>query len=53
MISLIYGIQKNDNMLIDRENRLVVARGRGWEVEEMGEGGQNAKKIFNKLALSN
>ena len=24
-------------MLIDTENRLMVARGRGWGVEEMGE----------------
>lgn len=30
-------------MFIDTENRLVVAKGRGFKVGEMGEGGQKIK----------
>lgn len=39
MISLMYRIFKS-NKPIDTENRFVVPRDEGWEVEEMGDGGQ-------------
>ena len=49
--------------LIESENRLVVARGRGWEVGEMGKGESEGKKnrgmdkedevyIYNGMLLS-
>ena len=46
MISLIYGIQKNDNMLIDRENRLVVARGRDERWKKWVKGDRMLKKFL-------
>lgn len=47
MISLIWeskNKQTNKNKFIDTENRLVVARGRGWRVGEMGKRGQKVKR---------
>ena len=39
--------------LMDTKNRLVVARGRGQEVGEKGEGGQRYKGEKNKKILCN
>lgn len=39
MISLMYRILKS-NKAVDAENRFVVPRDEGWEVEEMRDGGQ-------------
>ena len=52
MISLIYGIFKKKYRLIGTENRLVVARGRGWGVDEMVEGGQKVPTFSHKLRKS-
>ena len=35
--------KQNKTELIETENRLVVARGGGWKVGEMGEGGQKVQ----------
>ena len=37
---------------MDTENRWVVARGRGWEVGEMGEGGQKVQTSSYKINKS-
>lgn len=37
-------ILKKEKEFIEAENRLVVVRGEGWEVGEMGEGGQLKKE---------
>ena len=42
MTSLICGIF--NKKIIDTENKLVVARGGGWGVREMGEDGQKVNK---------
>lgn len=50
--SIIYGIRKtlNKSQLIDTENRLVVARGGGWEVGEIGEGSQKIQTSSYKVS---
>ena len=35
--------KKQNKTKQDSENRLVVARGRGWGVDEVGEGGQKVQ----------
>ena len=37
------------NKLIDTENKLVVARCKGWRVGEMGEGGQKRQTDSYKI----
>ena len=37
---------------MDMENRLVVARGRGWRVGKMGEGGQHVQTSIYKINKS-
>lgn len=41
--NLIYGTGKQNKTtkLIDKENRLLAARGRGWGIRKMDEAGQN------------
>ena len=36
-------VKSKKTELIEIENRLVVTRGKGWKLEEMGEGGQNVQ----------
>ena len=38
--------------LIDTDNRLIVARGAGWWVGEMGEGGQKVQTSTDKMSKS-
>ena len=52
MISLIYGIFKKKYRLIGTENRLVVARGRGWKVGEMGEEAQKVQTSSYRINKS-
>ena len=52
MISLIYGIFKKKYRLIGTENRLVVARGRGWKVGEMGEETQKVQTSSYRIKKS-
>ena len=42
--------ETNIHELIDTENRLVVARGVGWGVGEMGEGGQKVQTSSYKIS---
>ena len=56
MISLMCGIQKQQqtkkNKLIDAENRLVVARGGGWGLDEVSKCGQKAQTSSYKINKS-
>lgn len=40
-----------NHKLIDTKNILVVARGGGWEVDEMGEGDQKVLRIVGKKIM--
>ena len=53
--SLTWGIYKQQQQitkLTDTENRSVVVRGRGWRVEELGEGGQKVQTSSYKIIKS-
>ena len=43
---------RNKNELIDADNRLMIAGGRGWKVSETGEGGQNVQTSSYKIDKS-
>ena len=52
MISCIFRIYKKQKTteLIDTENRLVVARGGGWEVGQVDEGNEKIQTSSNKIS---
>ena len=52
LLSLICVVVKKKN-LVGTESKLVVGRGRGWGVGEMGEGGQKIKRKKNRKMLLN
>ena len=43
-LSYLWNVKEKQKKLIEIEKRLVVARGGGWGVGEMGQGGQRVKK---------
>ena len=43
-LSHMWNLKTDRHKLIDTGNRLVLARGVGWGVGEMGEGGQKGKR---------
>ena len=47
-----WNLKKPKTKLISTQNKLVVARGRGWSVDDMGEGGQKVQTSGYKISKS-
>ena len=51
-LTYMWNLKKPKTKLISTQNKLVVARGRGWSVDDMGEGGQKVQTSGYKISKS-